>query len=117
VLGAAVPFWFDQEKFDWLDRAVLDRVDYLALMDYVDNTPALIERAAGEIAYAGRRGKKVVIGMETQRLKDEPMATFFARGNAAMESAVSAAARHYGPAPGFGGFAIHHLTSYRTFAP
>lgn len=117
VLGAAVPFWFDQEKFDWLDRAILDRVDYLALMDYVNNTPALIERAAGEIAYAGKSRKRVVIGMETQRLKEEPMATFFAEGNAAMERAVSAASRQYERAPGFGGFAIHHLSSYRTFAP
>ncbi|MES2464152.1 MAG: hypothetical protein V4671_26610, partial [Armatimonadota bacterium] len=117
VLGAAVPFWFDQEKLEWLDRAVLDRVDYLALMDYVNNAPALIERAAGEIAYAGKIKKRIVIGMETQRLKDEPTATFFAEGNSAMERAVSAAARQYGKTPGFGGFAIHHLTSYRTFAP
>lgn len=117
VLGAAVPFWFDQEKFDWLDRAILDRVDYLALMDYVNNAPALIERAAGEIAYAGKIKKRIVIGMETQQLKDEPAATFFAEGNAAMERAASAAAQHYARHPGFGGFAIHHLSSYRTFTP
>jgi hypothetical protein len=119
VLGAALPFWFDQEKFGRLDRAVLDRLDYVALMDYVNNPTALIERAANEIAYAGKVGKRVVIGVETQALKEEPMATFFAEGNAAMERALSAAERHYGngKSAGFGGFAIHFLASYRTFAP
>lgn len=117
LLGAAIPAWFDQEQFGWLDRAVLDRLDYLALMDYVNNAEALIERAVNEIAYATRTGKRVVIGVETQLLKDEPQATFFAEGNAAMERALSAAARRFASSRGFGGFAIHYLDSYRTFKP
>lgn len=115
VLGAAIPVWFDQENLGWLDRAILDRLDYLALMDYVDNPTALVERAANEVAYATKIGKRVVIGVETQALKEEPRATFFAEGNAAMERALSAAAQQYGTVSGFGGFAIHYLASYRTF--
>lgn len=117
VFGAAIPAWFDQEPFGFLDRAVLDRVDYLALMDYVHAADPLIARAENEIAYAGKVGKRVVIGVETQRLTTEPTATFFAEGDAAMERALSAAARRYQSARGFGGFAVHHLGSYRTFTP
>lgn len=117
TLGAATPAWFDRIEFDYLDRLLLDRLDYLALMDYVNRAESLIERAQNEIAYASKIGKRVVIGVETQKLKDEPVATFFGKGNAAMESALSAAARAYKNECGFGGFAIHYLDSYRTFTP
>jgi hypothetical protein len=115
IIGAAIPRFFHNELTGHLDRKVLDRVDYIALMDYVDSSERLITDAAPEIEYAGKIGKKVWIGVETQELKDEPRATFYALGNDTMEKAFTAAAEHYKKAPGFGGFAIHHWASYRVF--
>lgn len=115
VLGAAIPRFFHNESVGHLDRQVLDRVDYIALMDYVDSSERLIADASPEIEYAGKIGKKVWIGVETQELKDEPKATFYALGSDMMELAFTAAAQHYKNAPGFGGFAIHHWSSYRVF--
>ncbi len=46
VLGAAIPRFFHDESVGHLDRRVLDRVDYIALMDYVDSSERLIADAA-----------------------------------------------------------------------
>jgi hypothetical protein len=116
-LGAAIPRWFDQVSLNYMDRAMLDRVDYLALMDYVDSAERLIADAENEIAFAAKADKRVVIGVETDRLPEEPGATFFQVGNVGMERALARAAQQYARSPGFGGFALHHRTSYQKMKP
>ena len=117
TLGAAIPRWFDDPKLNHLDREILERLDYTVLMDYVDNADSLIADARNEIEYARKIGKKVWIGVETQKLPDEPKSTFFAAGNAAMEAALTQAASVYRDHSGFGGFALHHWESYRLLRP
>lgn len=116
LLGAAIPRWFDQEKLDHLDRKVIDRTDYIAIMDYVDSGDRLIADATDEIAYAAKVHKLTWIGVETQRLPDEPGATFFGKGMTAMEDAFEQTARHFRGNRGFAGFAIHHRDSYAAMA-
>lgn len=116
VLGAAIPRFFGLKTAEFLDRPVLDRLDYVALMDYVDSAERFVNDAGEIVGYAGRTGKYVWLGAETQELKEEPTATFFALGKAAMEQAFAAAAGRYKNAPGFKGVAVHHWNSYRDFA-
>lgn len=116
-LGAAIPAWFDAADLGGLHRSVIDRVDYVALMDYVDTTPRFVDGARGEVEYASAKGKKVWAGAETQELRDEPHATFFAKGAAAMEEAFASATTHFGNSRGFAGVAIHHYASYPNLRP
>lgn len=111
-LGAAIPRWFDADEFGGLYRSVIDRVEYAAIMDYVDNPAWFVEGGAKEIAYCGEKGKTAWLGAETQNLPDEPRVTFFAKGRGVMETAFSDAATAYGSGKGFAGVAIHDYASY-----
>ncbi len=114
-IGAAIPRFFHNASTGFLNREVLKRVDYIALMDYVDSPERLVADAKADIEDAAKAGKSIWIGVETQKLPEEPMATFYAVGNEAMEKALAAAVSAYGGKKGFGGLAIHHWDSYRVF--
>lgn len=116
-LGAAIPRWFDDPKLGGLYRDVLDRVDYVAVMDYVDTPSRFVRDASNTVEYATRIGKKAWLGAETTELPLEPMATFYAKGNAAMEDAFSSAEDAFGRTKGFAGVAIEHYDSYLALRP
>ena len=116
-LGAAIPRWFDAPDLGGLYRDVLDRVDYVAVMDYVDTPRRFVHDASNTVAYASRVGKKAWLGAEATELPKEPMATFYAEGNAAMEAAFTAAQDAFGSSSGFAGVAIEYYDSYLTLRP
>jgi len=116
-LGAAIPRWFDGAELNNLYKSVIDRTDYVAVMDYVDNATHFVEDGANEVAYGTKRGKEVWLGAETSELTDEPRATFFKEGNASMERAFQAAARAFRNRAGFAGVAIEHYEPYRALKP
>ena len=80
--GVAVPRWYDSQT-GWPDntsgiyymRQLMDLVDYTAIMDYVDTSTRIIKDAGAEVLYADENGKKVVIGVETQKV-DPPHFNF-----------------------------------------
>lgn len=117
LLTAAIPHWYDQPTHGYLDRAIIDRTDEVLIMDYVRKPENLVADAAGELAYAAKVGKKVWIGVETKDLKETPQVTFFGTGNAAMETALSAALPKLREQPSFAGYAIHPWSSYVTLKP
>ncbi|HWD41173.1 MAG TPA: hypothetical protein VG944_20155 [Fimbriimonas sp.] len=116
-LGAAIPRWFDAKELNGLYRSVLDRVDYAAVMDYVDRAEAFVHDAKNTVAYASLKGKDAWLGAEATELPDEPMATFYKLGNARMEEAFRAASTAFFKQRGFAGVAIEYYETYRALKP
>jgi hypothetical protein len=117
LLGAAIPRWFDKPDQHDLYKDVLDRVDYVAVMDYVDTSESFVNDGANTVAYATKIGKKAWLGVEASQLPDEPMATFYAKGNSAIEYAFKAASSAFGSDRGFAGVAIEWYDTYVTLKP
>jgi len=116
-LGVAIPRWFDAQDLHGLYKEVLDRVDYVAVMDYVDNSKAFVSDAKNTVAYATEHGKEVWLGAEATELKDEPMATFYQKGNAAMEDAFHSADQAFKSQKGYAGVAVEYYETYRALRP
>lgn len=116
-LGAAIPRWFDAPELGGLEKDVLDRVDYVAVMDYVSTPENFVKDPTKTVAYATKVGKKAWLGAEATELPKEPVATFYAKGNAALENAFSAAQQAYSSQNGFAGVAIEYYETYVALRP
>ena len=89
-LGVDIPFWFDarDEVTGELtcvvagrpaSEAIIDVVDDIGIMDYRTmawGADGVIAHASGELAYAERVGKRVLIGLETVPLPDETLMVY-----------------------------------------
>jgi hypothetical protein len=117
LLGAAIPRWFDAPELGGLYKEIIDRTDYVAVMDYVSTSKDFVKDPAKTVEYANRAGKQAWLGAEATRLPTEPMATFFEKGNAAMEAAFAAAQQAYGVNRGFAGVAVEYYETYRALRP
>ena len=90
ALGVDIPFWCDArdevtgELTCAVDgrpasEAIIDRVDDVGIMDYRTTAwgaDGVIAHASGELAYAERCGKRVLIGLETVPLPDERLMVY-----------------------------------------
>ena len=100
-------------------RDVISRIasqcDSVTILAYRDNPQAILTAAANMVALCTAAQTRFRIGVETQAPSPAVPGhtTFGDDGQAAMDAALSAAARAV-PSPSFDGFAIHHLTSWRT---
>lgn len=117
AFGVAIPRWFDGDDLHGLYKKVLDRVDYVAVMDYVDKPEAFVNDGANEVAYATQLGKDAWLGAEATRLPDEPNSTFFSLGNAKMEEAFAAATKAFSSSRGFAGVAVEYYETYVALRP
>jgi hypothetical protein len=87
--GADIPFWYDEPEGDGqnpnvisfdgrsqeLSRHLIDLLDNVVLMDYRNTalgSDGIIKHGMGEIEYAKKAGKRVLIGVETLPQKAEP---------------------------------------------
>ena len=121
-VGAAMPFWFDGiDDVEWmgqrrrLNERVQDIFDYVAIMDYrnvASGDDGIVSHARDELIYADRIDKRVMIGVETSRSTPEKV-TFFGKGRTYLEAQLSATESAVSRHRSFGGFVIHHLSSYR----
>jgi len=125
LVGPAMPFWYDgiedvdcngqRRKFN---ECVQDIYDYVAIMDYrnvAEGSDSIVSLAQGELEYADRIGKKVMIGVEV--LESTPAKlTFFGTSNKYFEEQLALAEFAMKQHRSFGGFVVHHLTPYRDFA-
>lgn len=84
TIGADIPFWYDARNAFGeptselegkpLSEWVLDTVDEVAVMDYrtvAYGPDGTLAHVAGELDYADRTGKTVLVGLETSELPDE----------------------------------------------
>lgn len=120
-IGPAIPFWLDGIDMEWngvtrpVSEHVIDLYDYVALMDYrhrVDGRDGIIAHAATEMAYAAKKRKRVVIGLEVTP-NELSKVTFNHLTEVDLERAVALTERAYRDSPAFAGFALHHYRGYR----
>ncbi|MFH1848166.1 MAG: sugar-binding protein [Candidatus Omnitrophota bacterium] len=116
-MGAAIPFFYDKEDDGDFERAILDYVDYIALMDYFDTAKDIIEHALFHIDVAKEKNRRVAIGVETQDLVEMKQGkrrnTFKEEGWEGMERELAKVKEAFFYDPSFEGFAIHCYDSYR----
>ena len=112
ALGAAIPRWFDGADLHELNKSVLDRVDYVAVMDYVNRSESFISDAKSTVRYASVKGKDVWLGAEVSELPNEKSATFFELGNEKMEETFQSAERAFGNLRCFAGVAVEWYEPY-----
>lgn len=124
-LGADVPFWFDDDptyRIEWQGRVLppshhlLDIADYLTVMayrNYAEGTEGVIELSRRELEYAGRVGKYVMIGQETQADLFPTYLTYGGTSAAYLQSELAKIAAAFQASPGYGGIAIHHYDTYQ----
>jgi hypothetical protein len=127
MYGEALPFWFDDDAayvIRWNDaikyptQHILEWVDYIAIMDYrnyADGQDGIIKLAKKEIESANTLGKKVFIGIETQKDLFPKYITFGGTSAAYMEKELDKVVRYYERAPSFAGIAVHHYESCKEF--
>lgn len=123
LVGPAIPFWLDGIELEWHGRNkpvsehVIDIYDYVALMDYRDHAAGgdgIIAHAMDEMAYAGRHGRKVVVGVEVTPNEIRKV-SFNHLTEADMERELALAAKAFQGQRAFSGFAIHHYRGYRVW--
>jgi hypothetical protein len=123
LVGPAMPFWLDGIELEWngqkkpVSEHVIDTYDYVALMDYRDHAAGgdgIISHAMDEMVYAGRHGRKVVIGTDVAA-NDLLKVTFNHLTESDMESELTLTEKAFQREPAFAGFAIHHYRAYRNW--
>jgi len=113
-----IPFWYDGKLVTRggvsrpLSELVIDRADRTTLMDYRDTPQAIIDMGASEVAYAGKVGRKVVLGLETMCNLTPINITFCEEGAGALDTSLKAVQAHFAGMAGFHGMAVHHYGSY-----
>ncbi|HBE89285.1 MAG TPA: hypothetical protein DDW67_09130 [Elusimicrobia bacterium] len=121
LVGPAIPFWLDRIELEWggekkpVSEHVLDIYDTAALMNYRDRAEGrdgMIEHAASELAYAGKLGKLLAIGVEVTP-NEVAKVTFDELSEEYMEGELAKAEAVFSASPAFDGFVIHHYESYR----
>lgn len=112
--GVAVPRWFDSNPGPAYQKQLQDLVDYVAIMDYVDTSPRIISDAGTEIVYAEKIGKKVIVGVETQKI-DPGTSTYYEEGWGNMESNLYEVNEYFKNYKSYSGIAIHHYDYYKNF--
>jgi hypothetical protein len=123
AVGPAIPFWLDGITLNWngskkpVSEHVQGIYDYVALMDYRDHAEGrdgIISHAAAELKYAGRRGRKVVIGVEVTPNEIRKV-SFNHLTEPDLERELGSAEKAFSREPAFAGFVIHHYRGYRAW--
>jgi hypothetical protein len=120
-VGPAIPFWFTGIQVKWhgvsasVTEHALALYDYAAVMDYrnhAEGADGIISHAVDTMEIAGRRGKKVVIGVEVGPGEVEKV-SFQHLTERDLERELALTERAFGDRDVFAGFAIHHYRAYR----
>lgn len=110
--GIAIPRWYENHVGVSELKRLQEKVDYVAIMDYNENSTVIINDAQNEMNHANELSKKVWIGVETGEVSPETV-SFFEEGVAFMESQLNIVNDVYGSNQDFLGFAIHSYKSYK----
>ena len=113
--GIAIPRWYDSDNHFGVNglKDFQSKIDYVAIMDYVDNTGNVVNDALDEIKNAESLSKKVWVGVETKEL-DTPSSTFYEEGVVYMEDVLTKATNVFSNYESFEGIAIHSYKYYKS---
>jgi hypothetical protein len=117
-IGAAIPFWFEKVELGegTLVASLMEVFDYVALMAYRDKAEGrdgIIAHSRYEVEAAGRLGRKVIVGVETDQTSLDKL-TFLEEGRSALDAALGRVSEEFRGSDGYAGVAVHHLRSYLT---
>lgn len=115
-IGVAIPRWYDQEEYEFLNRDIQALSDYVAIMNYWNETGRLVRDAAGELSTGDTLGKDVYVGVEVQKI-DPPTITFYGYTVAEMEAILAEAEVAFRQHESYKGIVIHHWVPYRDMEP
>lgn len=115
-----VPFWYATIPVPGggnLAEAVLARIIHLTVMTYRDTATganSLMDVATDMLTRSrAHPGDTIRLAVETQPLTDCPYCTFYAKGQAAMSTAMSSVDTLASGYPDYAGIAVHHYQSWR----
>lgn len=120
-IGPAIAFWLDGIRVQHAGRTrpasehLQDIYDHVVLMDYRDHAhgpDGILSHAENELAYGRRIGKKVWLGIETSPSEIRKL-SFDHLSPAQMENELRLVQEALTDEPAWGGFVIHHYSSYR----
>lgn len=114
-VGGAIPFLYSKEGD--FEEKLLKYFDYCGLMAYYDTPRLIIDGSRYHIDLAGRLGKKIYVGVETQDLismkQGRRANTFYEEGWEEMEKVLKKVEDAFKDCPGYGGIAMHCYDSYK----
>lgn len=110
-IGVAIPRWYDQEQYEFLNRDIQAATDYVAVMNYWNEAQRLIRDGTGELEAGDQLGKKVYIGVEVQQI-DPPTITFYGFTVEQMEAVLTQVHTEFAKHPSYAGLVIHHYAAY-----
>jgi len=118
LFGVDIPYFYDTNPCTDQYQKVLDRVDYISLMDYKDTSNLIYRLATNELVYASSINKKVRIGVETQDLGPALNGnTFYEEGWDVMEDILSIVRNNVSVYSGYDREIIHYYDSYSRLKP
>ncbi|WP_232336738.1 amidase [Planococcus lenghuensis] len=116
-------FWFDEISYKnqfgigILAEWVIAATDSVTIMAYRDSAALIGEFARNEVAFAGKHGKSLVIGVETGQTAEGAYLSFFEEGEAYMNKQLSLVQQQYNGTASYNGIAVHHVGSWMTMKP
>lgn len=121
TLAADIPFWYDSGKYDLTLAGrtaafhvfIQDACDYVGIMSYrrkMAGSNSVLSVIENEQRYAASVGKVICASLETVKLSEDPVISFFGLPADALWSARAELLATAGNQPGFGGVLLH---SYR----
>ncbi|SDO24672.1 hypothetical protein SAMN04488053_109113 [Alkalicoccus daliensis] len=122
-MEADLPFWFDEISYNNtygkgnLAEWAIEKMDGITLMSYRDSAPMLIEIVKQEMAFGQKHSTPITVGVETMKSYEGNQVSFFEEGEAYMNQQLELVKKHYGGNSAFGGFAVHHVDSWKTLKP
>jgi len=114
-VGHAIPRWFDDPEPITDLVEMMNKTDYIAVMDYWNTREALIYSAEREIFLGDSLRKDVYIGVETS-CEVDPVLTFCGLGYMTMEYCLGGIFSAFIGNPSFNGCAIHDYNWYKILA-
>lgn len=122
-LSECIPAWYprDHNEGGANFSDVMDRVDFVWVMNYYDTVETLDKMARDEIAYASEIGKPIVIGLnvigQDPTLHVSDGNTFWDDGRDALERVIRAFEKKYHSAMRFNEISIFSYAYYRNLKP
>ncbi|MGG3450505.1 amidase [Domibacillus aminovorans] len=122
-LEVDLPFWFDEISFKntygngLLAEWVIAKTNSVTIMAYRDSASMIIDLVKEEVAWAGKYGKSLVVGVETGQTSEGNSISFFEEGESYMNQQLTAVETYYANNSGFNGTAVHHVGSWMTLKP
>ncbi|SEB52758.1 hypothetical protein [Paenibacillus sp. GP183] len=120
TVGADLPVWLNKVSIQdgyggktTLSNWMIQKLDQVSLMAYLDNAIDIIKSVSNEMDEAEKAGTPVVIGVETFN-NNEPHSSFYTKGNSQMQSELSAVVQAFSSKSVFTGYAVHEYESWST---